>query len=79
MRKSKKTSSFKENGSVKLKEVYSTYVNDSLRADTIKLNSDWGCDFYKNNHLLKTEIYKGHSEYYAEDAAENYIFGIKKI
>ena len=58
---------------------YSTYVDGELRADTIKVDGHWGCRFWRNNETVKTEFYKGHSEAYAEDAAENYVLGIKKI
>lgn len=60
-------------------EVYSSYVNGDLQADTIKVGEDWGCAFYKNGEFIKTEVYKGHSESYAEDAADNYVFGIKQL
>lgn len=63
----------------KVKISYSSYANGDLRADTIKVGNDWGCDFYKSGEFIKSELYKGHSESYAEDAAENYVFGIKKI
>ena len=79
MKRAKRTTSFKSLDDVTLKQVYSTYVKESLRADTIRVNGIWGCDFYKDNHLLKTEVYTGHSEAYAEDAAENYVEGIKKV
>lgn len=58
---------------------YSTYVEGTLRADTIKLDGHWGCRFYEDDKVVKTEFYKGHSESYAENAAENYVLGIKKI
>lgn len=58
---------------------YSTYVQSELRADVIKVDSHWGCRFYNNNEVIKTEFYKGHSEAYAESAAENFVLGIKKI
>ena len=58
---------------------YSTYVDGELRADVIKLDGHWGCRLYRENKVVKTEFYKGHSESYAENAAENYVLGIKKI
>ena len=58
---------------------YSTYIDGNLRADTIKLDGHWGCRFYVNEEVVMTEFYKGHSESYAECAAENYVLGIKKI
>lgn len=64
---------------MKNKTTFSTYVNGDLKAETIKVGNDFGCDYYKNTEFIKTELYKGHSEEYAENAAENYVFGIKKI
>ena len=60
-------------------DAISTFVMDSLRADTICKKGNWGIRMLKNGQLVKEEYYKGHSECYAEDAAENYVFGIKKI
>ena len=61
------------------KNSYSTYVDGELRADTIKIDGHWGCRFYVNNEIVKTEFYKGKSEAWAESAAENFVLGIKKI
>ena len=58
---------------------YSTYVDGELRADTIKVDGHWGCRFYVNSEVINTEFYRGHSEAYAESAAENFVLGIKKI
>ena len=58
---------------------YSTYVDGELSADVIKVDSHWGCRFWRNNEAVKTELYKGHSEAYAEDAAENYVIGVKTL
>ena len=56
---------------------YSTYVDGNRRADVIKLHSHWGCRLWEEGALVKTEFYKGHSEMYAENAAENWVLGIK--
>lgn len=56
---------------------YSTYVDGNRKADVIKLDNHWGCRLYEDGKLISTEFYKGHSEAYAEDAAENYVLGIK--
>ena len=56
---------------------YSTYVDGNRRADVIKLDSHWGCRLWEEGELVKTEFYKGHSEMYAENAAENWVLGIK--
>jgi len=58
----------------------STYWNEGLRADTVLKDGHYGARFYDSHGVvIGTEFYKGHSESYAEDAAENYVFGIKKI
>ena len=59
----------------------STYMNGDLRADTIvDSKGNYGARFYDSEgHIIAYELYEGHSESYAEDAAENYVFGIKKI
>tara|TARA_Y100000592_G_scaffold70564_1_gene109758 strand:+ start:662 stop:844 length:183 start_codon:yes stop_codon:yes gene_type:complete len=56
---------------------YSTYVDGDRRADVIKLDGHWGCRLWEEGELVKTEFYKGHSEMYAENAAENWVVGIK--
>ena len=58
---------------------YSTYVANDLRADVIYSKGTWGCVYYKNNERVKKELYTGHSEAYAESAAENYVLGVKKL
>ena len=56
---------------------YSTYVDGDRGADVIKLDGHWGCRLWEEGELVKTEFYKGHSEMYAENAAENWVVGIK--
>tara|TARA_Y100001937_G_C7087870_1_gene316217 strand:+ start:491 stop:673 length:183 start_codon:yes stop_codon:yes gene_type:complete len=56
---------------------YSTYVDGDRRADVIKLDGHWGCRLWEEGELVKTEFYRGHSEMYAENAAENWVVGIK--
>ena len=58
----------------------STYVNGDLKAETFKKDGHYGAMFFdKFGEKIDEELYTGHSESYAEDAAENYVFGIKKI
>ena len=58
---------------------YTTFMKGDLRSDVIKIDGHWGCRFWHGGSVVKTEFYKGHSEAYAESAAENYVDGIKKI
>lgn len=39
----------------------------------------FGVDFYENDSIIGREMYPDKSEYWAEDAAENWIFGVKKV
>lgn len=59
--------------------IFSTYVEGNKRADVIKVDSHWGCRLYVDSEVVKTEIYKGKSEAWAESAAENFVSGIKVI
>jgi len=60
----------------------STYNQGSRRADVLRTSGEdqnyWGCRYYLAGNSLGIEWYKGHSEEYAENAAENYVQGIKK-
>jgi len=44
-----------------------------------KVNSFYEIDFYKDDKKVATESYAYHTLRYHEDAAENYVNGIKKI
>jgi hypothetical protein len=60
----------------------STYNQGDLRADVLRTSGEdqnyWGCRYYLAGNSLGIEWYKGHSEEYAENAAENYVQGIKE-
>tara|TARA_B100001113_G_scaffold56831_1_gene42499 strand:- start:175 stop:396 length:222 start_codon:yes stop_codon:yes gene_type:complete len=64
------------------KDLYHTYFNIfNNRKSEVYTDEygNWGCRFWENNIWQKDEIYKGHSESYAESAAENYVEGIKNV
>ena len=44
-----------------------------------KVNSLYEIDFYKDDKKVATESYAYHTLRYHEDAAENYVNGIKKL
>lgn len=44
-----------------------------------KVNSLYEIDFYKDDKKVATESYAYHTRRYHEDAAENYVNGIKKF
>ena len=57
-----------------------TYANEDKRAEVWRTqDGQFGCRFYKANVHQTDELYEGHSEEYAENAAENYVFGIKTL
>tara|TARA_B100001057_G_scaffold498507_1_gene605713 strand:+ start:1460 stop:1687 length:228 start_codon:yes stop_codon:yes gene_type:complete len=60
---------------------YSTYVNGDRRADVVRdmtpKKGKWGCRYTVKEQLIGIEWYTGHSEMYAENAAENFVNGIK--
>ena len=59
---------------------YHTYQRDNRKAEVWKdSNDNWGCRFWEGKVWAADEIYKGHSETYAENAAENYVEGIKNV
>jgi len=57
----------------------STYVNGDLKAETIYYNGQFGIQMFDNNEFVGEEFYKGKSEAYADDAAENYVLGVKTV
>ena len=69
-----------EEGMKTFEKQYHTYQRDNRKAEvwTDEYNN-WGCRFWENNVWKADEVYKGHSESYAENAAENYVEGIKSV
>jgi len=67
---------------VTAEKLLSTYTDQtlSLKAETfVDINGNFGTRFFKDNVWQVDEIYEGHSEEYAENAAENYVMEIKKL
>ena len=63
---------------------YHTYVKDGREATVYKYpDGVWGCDYFelRNNEkvFIASEKYEGHSESWAEDAADNYCFRVKNF
>jgi len=61
----------------------SVYLSDDMDLKAIVyLNQEKGCyevDYAKNGLLVKTESYIDHNLQYHEDAAENYVLGVKTL
>jgi len=67
---------------VTAEKLLSTYTDQtlSLKAETfVDINGNFGTRFFKDNVWQVDEIYEGHSEEYAENAAENYVMEIKRL
>ncbi len=64
---------------IKFEEHLHDYQNGNLRAEVYSSEKGFGCRFFKDNLWVTDEVYEGHSEQYAEDAAENYVLGIKEL
>ena len=63
---------------IEFDEILHSYMNENKKAEVGIRNGTFGIRMWKNNVWLKDELYKGHSEIYAENAAENYVLGIKE-
>ncbi len=55
----------------------STYIHDNRKAEVHRVGQSFGIRMYENNVWMKDEVIEKHSESYSENAAENYVFGIK--
>ena len=54
-------------------------MHEKKEARVYKAERGFGCRFFEDNVWVKDEVYTEHSEQYAEDAAENYVLGIKDV
>ena len=65
---------------IKSTKILHEYWERELRAEVFVTPArTFGCRFYKDNCWVKDEVYPSHSEIWAENAAENYVLGIKKV
>jgi|TARA_R110000851_G_scaffold25766_2_gene73879 hypothetical protein len=64
-----------------LSQYMQEHTEGRARVEVFKTNDgEHGCRFYgPSGAFLKDEIYIGKAEVYAENAAENYVLGIKSI
>jgi len=71
------------NTMIQFDEKIHDYENDNLKAEVhikkdLANRSTFGIRMFNNNVWVKDELFDGYSEMYAENAAENYVFGIKE-
>ena len=62
---------------IQFDEMIHTFIHENRKAEVGVKNGSQGIRMGENNVYKKDELYEGHSESYAEDAADNYVFGIK--
>tara|TARA_B100000902_G_scaffold394275_1_gene450272 strand:+ start:217 stop:495 length:279 start_codon:yes stop_codon:yes gene_type:complete len=64
---------------IQFDEMIHTYQLDNRKAEVgiLKEKGAFGIRMWENNVHQKDELFEGYSETYAENAAENYVFGIK--
>jgi hypothetical protein len=89
MTKSKKNDTVEEEATEIVEEkidpvvVVSEYVSADKSLKAVlkhnRLSSLYEIDFYKDKKKIATESYAFHTRRYHEDAAENYVNGIKKV
>ena len=63
-------------------EILSTFTDQTLNLKAMTFITEaghFGVRFYKDGVWVLDEIYEGHSEEYAESAAENYVMEIKTL
>ena len=63
-------------------KLLSTYTDQTLGLKAVTFITEdgtFGARFYKDGLWLVDELYEGHSEEYAENAAENYVMEIKTL
>ena len=62
-------------------KIYSTYIEGDRVAHVVKdkQNGYWGVHMKNGDKPGLTEYYPTHSESWAEDCAENFVLGIKKV
>lgn len=57
-----------------------SYSPDGVRKARVIVEANrFFVDFYKNNVMIESKEYTGHSLSYVEDVAENYVLGVLDI
>jgi len=62
---------------IQFDEMLHEFLNNNRRAEVGIKDGSFGIRMWENNLYQKDELFEGHSEVYAENAAENYVFGVK--
>ena len=62
---------------IQFDDILHTFINGNRKAEVGVRAGVFGLRMWENQIWQKDELYENHSEAYAEDAADNYVFGIK--
>ena len=62
---------------IEFDDILHTYMNGNRKAEVGIKNGTYGIRMWENQIWQEDELMKGYSESYVEDAADNYVFGIK--
>tara|TARA_B100001996_G_scaffold85075_1_gene62796 strand:+ start:405 stop:602 length:198 start_codon:yes stop_codon:yes gene_type:complete len=63
---------------IQFDEMIHEYLNNNRRAEVgVTRDGSFGIRMWENNVFKRDELYEGKSETWAENAAENYVFGVK--
>ena len=62
---------------IEFDDILHTYMNGNRKAEDGIKNGTYGIRMWENQIWQEDELMKGYSESYVEDAADNYVFGIK--
>lgn len=62
---------------IQFDDMLHTFIHENRKAEVGIKNGKYGLRMWENQIWQKDELYEGYSESYAEDAADNYVFGIK--
>jgi hypothetical protein len=61
------------------RDLYHTFRQDDKEARVFLTNEGFEVDYYNKSYLISTEQHHDKSESWAEDCADNYVTGMKKL
>jgi len=65
------------NGMITFDQILHEFQMNNRRCEVGVVDGKFGIRMWENKMWMKDEMMTGHTEQYAEDAADNYVFGIK--
>ena len=65
------------NGMITFDQILHEFQMNNRRCEVGVVDGKFGIRMWENKLWMKDEMMTGHTEQYAEDAADNYVFGIK--